>query len=839
MAKPRQVSIFLSLLLAVQLSAAYAADSYRFERMWPTLQQPWYFNQPMDVAVDDSGFVYVADLLNSRIVKLNSNGQVIGSQTVSNPNGLYIDENGIIYVARFHNEIWKLNSNLELIGSIKLGGTAENTVVNAARLVIANEKIYVTDGSNHFVTVFSMDGVQEDFWEIEGASGAGVVPGWERFPIEADSKGNIVVSDTSNAVLHIFTPDGDVISTLDILELLDIGNSEYSSSLGGIAIDSEDNIYMCTSSGIVVINSQIELERSFYASNTSNDVLDCLVTANSLEIQEKNDSVTLFATMLRGILVNSGDGEFINYWGARGENSQQLVGPVDIAIDDNGVVYIADNWAGAINKSNLSGGFIESINVSSDSIGYPNNILFRNGSIYLLTYGGDTSHIDRATWRVTRYSNDGNPLSTIDIFDPALYTSVFDFDIDEDGSIYVSVTKTTFDESGPVPNSEERGIIKLSPTGDLLATNFPIENMTGGVLLDQDENLILTYLHGFSILNKNLELESIVEVDDLSCDSRNIALSSSGDFLFGCGTSVGIVNLQGELLDLVGKQGIAPGNHSEIRAVASDSLNNIYSVDWGATRIQKFRKASVSDNSKAIVVAAGGPFPGNNLWDTTQLSASFAYRALTYQGFTKDSIYYLSSDTDLDLDQNGVADDVDADADATIANLEYAIKEWASDADNLTIYLVDHGGVNTFRMSANEVLSADAVASWVNELQTTMPGRVTFVYDACESGTFMSTLQAPPGIERTIITSTPCWITTVTVLVMGLIWPPCLLSLSVTVPIYSLPLLSCSRSLPISLLPAPVPPPLTQKVSPMWMGYPECGPSPVHQITSRVCPVIQ
>jgi hypothetical protein len=40
--------------------------------------------------------------------------------------------------------------------------------------------------------------------------------------------------------------------------------------------------------------------------------------------------------------------------------------------------------------------------------------------------------------------------------------------------------------------------------------------------------------------------------------------------------------------------------------------------------------------------------------------ANFAYRALVYQGFTKDSIYYLSADTELDLDNNGQADDVDA-----------------------------------------------------------------------------------------------------------------------------------------------------------------------------------
>ena len=53
------------------------------------------------------------------------------------------------------------------------------------------------------------------------------------------------------------------------------------------------------------------------------------------------------------------------------------------------------------------------------------------------------------------------------------------------------------------------------------------------------------------------------------------------------------------------------------------------------------------------------------------------------------SIVYLSADTDLDLDGNGLSDDVDADA--TIGNLQKAVT-WASDADDVVLYLVDHGG---------------------------------------------------------------------------------------------------------------------------------------------------
>ena len=70
-------------------------------------------------------------------------------------------------------------------------------------------------------------------------------------------------------------------------------------------------------------------------------------------------------------------------------------------------------------------------------------------------------------------------------------------------------------------------------------------------------------------------------------------------------------------------------------------------------RIQVFKKVTESFNSKAIIVAGGGPFAGNNLWDTTRQCANFAYRALTFKGFDKNTIQYLSADIGLDLDGDG------------------------------------------------------------------------------------------------------------------------------------------------------------------------------------------
>ena len=149
------------------------------------------------------------------------------------------------------------------------------------------------------------------------------------------------------------------------------------------------------------------------------------------------------------------------------------------------------------------------------------------------------------------------------------------------------------------------------------------------------------------------------------------------------------------------------------------------------SRIQVFKKARWT-GGKAIIVA-GTTGPEDHLWNATQMSANFAYRTLTYQGFTKETIFYLSPNIELDLDSNGKADDVDSLT--TNKDLEYAITTWAKDADALTLYIVDHGGNETFQMSDGETLSASELAAWLN--QADISGKVTVVYDACYSETFM------------------------------------------------------------------------------------------------------
>ncbi|MBI2431274.1 MAG: carboxypeptidase regulatory-like domain-containing protein [Candidatus Hydrogenedentes bacterium] len=109
---------------------------------------------------------------------------------------------------------------------------------------------------------------------------------------------------------------------------------------------------------------------------------------------------------------------------------------------------------------------------------------------------------------------------------------------------------------------------------------------------------------------------------------------------------------------------------------------------------------------------------------------------------------------DLDLDGNGQADDVDTDA--TNANLQNAITTWAASGgtEDVVVYLVDHGGSGSFRMSATETLSAAELDGWLDTLQSSITGTLTVVYEACQSGSFAAALAPTAGQSRIVITST-------------------------------------------------------------------------------------
>ncbi|OQX13285.1 MAG: hypothetical protein BWK80_42990 [Desulfobacteraceae bacterium IS3] len=165
----------------------------------------------------------------------------------------------------------------------------------------------------------------------------------------------------------------------------------------------------------------------------------------------------------------------------------------------------------------------------------------------------------------------------------------------------------------------------------------------------------------------------------------------------------------------------------------------------GAVSFGDATEVSRQKRRKAIIVAGGGPYYGNSLWNATMRCTQKAYNSLISQGYKEDSIYYLSMIA-IDADGDKISD-VDEYADRE--NLEYAIKTWALQgeypADELLIYMTDHGGDKYFTLnsSANskEDLSVRELRGWLDEFQKNTNRKVIVIYDACKSGSFLSELR--------------------------------------------------------------------------------------------------
>jgi sugar lactone lactonase YvrE len=184
------------------------------------------FNLPSGVAIDTNGIVYVADLYNHRIRKISLSGNVttlagsgspsyangVGiAASFSNPYGVALDANGIVYVADTFNHrirIISISGNVTtLAGSGNASyadgiGTAASFYSPYSVAVASHGMVYVADYENHRIRMISLSGNVTSLAGSGSASyddGIGTAASFH-FPrgVAVDSNGIVYVADTNN-----------------------------------------------------------------------------------------------------------------------------------------------------------------------------------------------------------------------------------------------------------------------------------------------------------------------------------------------------------------------------------------------------------------------------------------------------------------------------------------------------------------------------------------------------------------------------------------------------------------------------------------------------------------
>ena len=746
--------LYHSLLILLLLTSSVAAqETYKFERLWPSLLSPAHFDHPQGIAIDDNGFVYVADSNNHCIRKFTDDGYFIAkwgkrgnrAGEFETPGGIAVDPDGFVYVADTGNHrIQKFTFAGAFVTIYGEQGSGDAQFQSPQGVATdRNGNIYIADTGNNRILKLNANGRLIQKWDDE-----------DMFDAPCD-----LVVTGGNALL---VADAKRIQKFDTDGLLAGEWGEFGHCSGGndcapgkfiepvsINLDAQGNIYV--------------LDKENRVQKFDSDGLFTGIGAQGLEMlpsdTQSDCGVDLFCgaveshfTLPQGLAIDrqgfiyvadsgnnriqkfTSDGAFMNTWQSYSRHfdvkDKKLHSPQGIAIDSDGSVYVADTANHRIRQFTADGQYLNEwggFGNENNKMNRPFGVAAQNDILYAADTGNN---------RIVKFKN-GEIVIWESFGDNDTFNQPRGITIDKDKNLYVA-------------DSANQRILKFDKTG-ILQAQWNGFSVPWNVAADTDGKAYAVDTGADAILK--LDDNQWTRIDIELNAPRGIAVDSNGNIYVADTGNHRILKLnqQGELLAAFGSFGNAPGEFNQPAAIRVNSQGRVYVTDTGNHRIQAFRKSFDTDKTmKAIIVAGGGPYRDNELWDATQLCANMAYRALLNQGFSNLTIRYLTYLSDVDTELRTEEEFINATGD----NLEWAVTQWAQNADNLAIYLVDHGGIQNFRFSQRELLNAGELAGWLDELQNTLPGVVTVAYDACHSGSFINALKPANGQQRIVLTGT-------------------------------------------------------------------------------------
>ena len=241
------------------------------------------FNYPEGIAVDASGYVYVADTFNGTIRKVSPGGVVttlVGSSArFSKPTGLAIDSSGNLYVADAGNYTISKVTPAGLVtlvagaagiyASVDGTGSAARFAKPVSVAVDSSGNLYVADGSDDVTT----GGASSTIRKVTPAGAVSTLAGSVRHyrstdspgssasfnqpaALAMDASGNIYVSDTENNTIRKVTLSG-IVTTFAGSPVLSgstdgIGATALFNKPAGIAVDSGGNVYVADAGNFTI-----------------------------------------------------------------------------------------------------------------------------------------------------------------------------------------------------------------------------------------------------------------------------------------------------------------------------------------------------------------------------------------------------------------------------------------------------------------------------------------------------------------------------------------------------------------------------------------------------------
>ncbi|XP_033890902.2 tripartite motif-containing protein 2 isoform X2 [Acipenser ruthenus] len=221
-------------------------------------------------------------------------------------------------------------------------------------------KILIADSNNQCVQIFSNDGQFKSRFGVRGRS-----PGQLQRPtgVALHPSGDIIIADYDNKWVSIFSSDGKFKTKIGSGKLM---------GPKGVSVDRNGHIIVVDNKACCVFIFQPNGKMVTKFGNRGNG--DKQFAGPHFAAVNNNNEIIVTDFHNHSVKVFNQEGEFILKFGSNGEGNGQFNAPTGVAVDANGNIIVADWGNSRIQVFDGSGSFLSYINTSADPLYGPQGL---------------------------------------------------------------------------------------------------------------------------------------------------------------------------------------------------------------------------------------------------------------------------------------------------------------------------------------------------------------------------------------------------------------------------------------------------------------------------------
>uniref|UniRef100_A0A9L0SUD5 Tripartite motif-containing protein 2 n=2 Tax=Equus TaxID=9789 RepID=A0A9L0SUD5_HORSE len=227
-----------------------------------------------------------------------------------------------------------------------------------------NGKILIADSNNQCVQIFSNDGQFKSRFGIRGRS-----PGQLQRPtgVAVHPSGDIIIADYDNKWVSIFSSDGKFKTKIGSGKLM---------GPKGVSVDRNGHIIVVDNKAccVFIFQPNGKIVTRFGSRGNGDRQFAGTLDGPHFAAVNSNNEIIVTDFHNHSVKVFNQEGEFILKFGSNGEGNGQFNAPTGVAVDSNGNIIVADWGNSRIQVFDGSGSFLSYINTSADPLYGPQGL---------------------------------------------------------------------------------------------------------------------------------------------------------------------------------------------------------------------------------------------------------------------------------------------------------------------------------------------------------------------------------------------------------------------------------------------------------------------------------